>query len=86
MDKIYHPVSCYSVVSKICKNVNNVNNNRLVDHLKKYGFLSDFQYGFRSSRSTADLVTVVQELIASASNKSGATQGFQQGAGCWSSS
>ena len=35
---------------------------------------SDFQYGFRSSRSTADLVTVVSDTIASALNRSVATQ------------
>ena len=35
---------------------------------------SDFQYGFRSSRSTADLLTVVSDRIASALNRSGATQ------------
>ena len=34
---------------------------------------SDFQYGFRSSRSTADLLTVIFDRIARAFNKSGAT-------------
>ena len=48
--------------------------NRIVDHLEKCGLLSDFQYGFRSSRSTADLLTVVSERIARTSNRSGATQ------------
>ena len=37
-------------------------------------FFSDFQYGFRSSRSTADLLTVVSDSIARAFNRSGATQ------------
>ena len=37
-------------------------------------FFSDFQYGFRSSRSTADLLTVVSDRIARAFNKSGATR------------
>ena len=32
-------------------------NNRTVNHLEKCGFPSGFQYGFRSSRSTADLLT-----------------------------
>ena len=40
--------------------------NRIVDHLEKCGFFSDFQYGFRSSRSTADLLTVVSDRIARA--------------------
>ena len=49
-------------------------NNRIVDHLEKCGLFSDFQYGFRSSRSTADLLTVVSDRIARAFNRSGATQ------------
>ena len=36
--------------------------------------MSDFQYGFRSSRSTADLLTVVSDRIARAFNRSGATR------------
>ena len=49
-------------------------NNRLVDHLEKYGLFSDFQYGFRSSRSTADLLTVVFDRIARAFNRSWTTR------------
>ena len=49
-------------------------NNRIVDHLKKCGLLSDSQYGFRSSRSTADLLTVVSDGIAGTFNNSGATR------------
>ena len=48
-------------------------NNRIVDHLEKCGLFSDFQYGFRSSRSTADFLTVVSDRIARAFNRSGAT-------------
>ena len=48
-------------------------NNGIVDHLGKCGLFSDFQYGFRSSRSTADLLTVVSDRIARAFNRSGAT-------------
>ena len=51
------------VVSKIFEKLVN---NRIVDHLEKYGLFSDFQYGFRSSRSTADLLTVVSDRIARA--------------------
>ena len=47
-------------------------NNRIVDHLEKYGFFSDFQYGFRFSRSTVDLLTV--DRISRAVNWSGATR------------
>ena len=49
-------------------------NNRIVDHLEKCGLISDFQYGFRSSQSTADLLTVASDRIARAFNRSGATQ------------
>ena len=49
-------------------------NNTIVDHLKKCGLFSDFQYGFGSSQSTADLLTVVSDRIARAFNRSGATQ------------
>ena len=34
----------------------------------------DFQYGFRSSRSTADLLTVVSDTVARAFNRPGATR------------
>ena len=37
--KSYCPVSLFSVVSKVFENLVN---NRLVDHLEKYGFFSDF--------------------------------------------
>ena len=69
--KNYRPVSLLSVVSKVFEKLVN---NRIVDHLEKCGLFSDFQNGFRSSQSTADLVTVVSDGIARAFNKSGATQ------------
>ena len=68
--KNYHPISLLSVVSKAFEKLVN---NRIVDHLEKCGLFSDFQYGFRSSRSTADLLTVASDRIASTFNKSGAT-------------
>ena len=36
--------------------------------------MANFQYGFRSSRSTVDLLTVVSDRIARAFNRSGATR------------
>ena len=69
--KNYCPVSLLSVVSKVFEKLVN---NRIVDHLDKCGLFSDFQYGFRSFRSTADLLTVVSDRIARAFNRSGATQ------------
>ena len=59
--KIYRPVSLLSVVSKVFEKLVN---NRIVDHLEKCGIFSDFQYGFRSPRSTTDLLTVVSDRIA----------------------
>ena len=69
--KIYRPVSLLSVVSKVFEKLVN---NRIVDHLEKCGLFSDFQYDFRSSRPTADLLTVVSDIIARAFNRSGATR------------
>ena len=69
--KTNRPVSLLSVVSKVFEKLVN---NRIVDHLEKCGLFSDFQYGFRSSRSTADLLTVVSDRIARAFNRSGATR------------
>ena len=68
--KNYHTVSLLSVVSKVHEKLIN---NRIVDHLENCGLFSDFQYGFRSSGSTADL-TVVSDRIARAFNRSGATR------------
>ena len=68
--KNYRPVSLLSVVSKVFEKLVN---NRIVDHLEKSGLFSDFQYGFRSSRSTADLVTVVSDGITMAFNRSRVT-------------
>ena len=65
--KNYRPVSLLSVVSKVYEKLVN---NSVVDHLEKCDF-SDFQYGFGSSRSTADLLTVVSDKIARALNRSG---------------
>ena len=69
--KNYRPVSLLFVVSKIFEKLIN---DKLVRHLESVGLFSDFQYGFRSSRSTADLLTVVTERIARTLNLSGATQ------------
>ena len=49
-------------------------NNSIVDHLERCDLFPDFQYGFRSSQSTADLLTVVSDRIARAFNRSGATR------------
>ena len=68
--KSYRPVSLLSMVSKVSEKRLN---SKIVDHLEKCLF-PDFQYGFRSSRSTADLLTFVSDRIARAFKRSGATR------------
>ena len=58
--KNYHPVSLLFVVSKVFEKLVN---KRIVDHLEKCGLFSDFQYGFRFSRSTADLLFLLFSVI-----------------------
>ena len=69
--KNYRPASLLSVVSKVFEKLVN---NGIVDHLGHCGLFSHFQYGFRSSRSSADLLTVVSDKIARAFNRSVATR------------
>ena len=51
--KNYHSFNLLSVVSKVFEKLVN---NRIVDHLEKFGLFSDYQYHFRSSQSTANLL------------------------------
>ena len=69
--KNYCPVNLLSVVSKVFEKLAN---NEIVDHLEKCGLFSDFQYSFRSTQSTADLLIVVSDGIARVFNSSGATR------------
>ena len=69
--KNYHAVSLLSVVSKVFEKFVN---KRIVDHIQKCDLLSNLQYGFRSSRSTADLLTVVYDRIAWAFIRPGTTR------------
>ena len=62
--KNYRPVSHLSVVSKAFEKFLN---NTIVDHLEK---CMVFQYGFRSSQSTADILTVASDRIARVFNRS----------------
>ena len=39
---------------------------RLLDRVKRCSLLSDYQYGFSSSQSTADLLAVVSDRITRA--------------------
>ena len=63
-------VSLLSVISKVFELVNN----SIVGHIDKCGLFSNVQYTFRSSRSTADLLTVLPDRIARAFNRSAATR------------
>ena len=69
--KIFCLVNLLSMVSKVFEKLVN---NRIVDHLEKCGLFSDFQYGFRSSQSTADLLKVLSDRIARVFDSSGATR------------
>ena len=69
--KNYRPVSLLSMVSKVFEKIVN---NRLLNHLEKCNIFSDFQYGFRSSRSTSDLLTVVSDRVARTSDRSVCTR------------
>ena len=72
--KNYRPVSLLSIFRKVFEKPVN---NRIVDHLEN--FIFDFQYGFRCSRQTTDLLTAVSDRIARAFDRSGHVQGFCQG-------
>ena len=61
--KNYCPVGLLSLVSKVF--------GKLVHHIEKCGLFSDFQCGFRSFQSTADLLTMVSDRIARTFNRSG---------------
>ena len=54
--------SLFSVVRKVFEKLVN---NWLADHLEKCGLFYDFQYGFRSSLLTVDLLTVLFDWISS---------------------
>ena len=62
----YCPVSLFSVVINVFEKLLN---SRILNHLEKCDFFPYFQYGIRSSRSAADLLTVVSDRIAGALNK-----------------
>ena len=67
----YCPVSLLFVASKVFEKLVN---NRIVDHLENCGSFTGFQYGFRPSQSTGDLLTVASDRIARDFNKFGATR------------
>ena len=85
--KNYRSISPLSVVSKVFEKLVN---DRIVNHLEKFGLFSDFHDGFKYSRSTAGLLTVVSCRISSAFNRSRTTRAvalnISKALACWSSS
>ena len=69
--KPYRPVSLLSVVRKVFQKLVN---DKIIDHLEKFGLFPNLQHGFRSCRSTADLLTVLSDGIVRAFNRSRATR------------
>ena len=65
--KNYYAVSLLFVLTNVFEKLGN---NRIVNHLEKCGLFYDFQFGFRSTRSTA----VVSHRSARPLSRSGATQ------------
>ena len=56
LSKNYYPVSLLFVVNKFFEKLVN---NKVVDHLEKFGFFSDLQYDFRPSHSTTILTRIL---------------------------
>ena len=73
VDLLYLLFSTVILLSMVSKVFEKLVNTSIVDHLEKCGIFSDFQCGFRSSRSTTDLLTIVSDRTARAFNRSGVT-------------
>ena len=69
--KNYRPFSLLSVFNKVFETLAN---NKTIDHLEICCHFADFQYSFRSSQSTADLLTVLSDRVSRTFNKSGAAR------------
>ena len=63
----YRPISLLCIISKIFESVLN---RHVIKYLSKNNLLSDVQYGFRSARSTADVLTVITHRISEALDSS----------------
>ena len=59
----YRPISLLSIISKIFESILN---KYTINYLNANNLLSDVQYGFRPSRSTADVLTVISHRISKA--------------------
>ena len=56
----YRPISLLPIMSKFFETIIN---NFLISNLERSSLLSDMQYGYCSSRSTADILRIVQRVI-----------------------
>ena len=63
----YRPISLLCIISKLFESVLN---RHIMKYLNAHSLLSDVQYGFRSSRSTADVLTVISHRISEALDSS----------------
>lgn len=59
----YQPISVLPLFGKVLESLINF---ELAKHLTSYGLLSDKQYGFCLSRSTADILTIISEFVSQA--------------------
>ena len=59
----HYKITSLSLLSVVSKVFEKLVINRIVDRLEKCSLFSDFQYGFRSFQSTADLLTSVSDRI-----------------------
>ena len=67
----YRHISLLPIISKVFESLIN---RCLVNHLDSNNLFSDFQYGFRSGRSTADVLTVISECVYRALDACGETR------------
>ena len=59
----HYKITSLSLLSVVSKVFEKLVINRIVDRLEKSSLFSDFQYGFRSFQSTANLLTSVSDRI-----------------------
>ena len=59
----YRPISLLPIISKVFESLMA---SSIIRHMDSLNLFSDCQYGFRSSRSTADVLTVINERLSRA--------------------
>ena len=69
----YRPISILPIMSKVFESLIN---QQLVDYLEEHELLTDVQYGFRHSRSTGDILSLITEHINRALNRRGEARLF----------